>query len=141
MNPIPVRLLHVDDDRIQQAVVARCLQKMTEYQFSIQTATSEEEAMRHFGEAGAVDFVILDYQLGEGDGLSCLRRMREIDPFIPIVAVSGVASTEIAAHLIEEGADDYLCKHVLNFGQILCQSVRNAMTRAKAFRKRFAAAK
>jgi len=136
MNSTVIRLLHIEDDRIQQALVARSLEKLHGYEFSIQTATSEEEAIQSFLEGG-IDLVILDYHLSKGDGLSCLRRLRQIYAIVPIVAVSGVATADIATQLIEEGADDYLCKQVLNYGQILGQSVRNALTRAKAFRKRF----
>jgi len=136
MTSSAIRLLHIDDDRIQQALVARSLQKLQEYEFSIQTATSEEDALLLFMRGG-IDLVILDYHLSKGDGLSCLRRLRQIDPLVPIVAVSGVATADIATQLIEEGADDYLCKQVLNYGQILGQSVRNALTRAKSYRRRF----
>jgi CheY-like chemotaxis protein len=136
MTSSAIRLLHIDDDRIQQALVARSLRKLQEYEFSIQTATSEEDALLLFMRGG-IDLVILDYHLSKGDGLSCLRRLRQIDPLVPIVAVSGVATADIATQLIEEGADDYLCKQVLNYGQILGQSVRNALTRAKSYRRRF----
>jgi len=136
MTSSAIRLLHIDDDRIQQALVARSLRKLQEYEFSIQTATSEEDALLLFMQGG-IDLVILDYHLSKGDGLSCLRRVRRIDPLVPIVAVSGVATADIATQLIEEGADDYLCKQVLNYGQILGQSVRNALTRAKSYRRRF----
>lgn len=136
MTSSPIRLLHIDDDRIQHALIAHSLAKLGEYQFSIRTATSEEEAIQVFAEGG-IDLVILDYHLTKGDGLSCLRWLRQKDPFIPIIAVSGVATGDIATQLIEEGADDYLCKRSLNFGQSLNQSVKNALTRARVFRRRF----
>ena len=139
MTTSDIRVLHIDDDRIQQALVARSLKKLEGYGFSIQTATSENDALLFFMRGG-IDLVILDYHLSKGDGLSCLRRIRQIDPLVPIVAVSGVATAEIATQLIEEGADDYLCKQVLNFGQIFSQCVRNALTRAKSYRRRFSTA-
>jgi two-component system, OmpR family, sensor kinase len=139
VNGSTLRLLHIDDDRIQHALVARSLAKLGEYQFSIRTATSEEEAIQVFAEGG-IDLVILDYHLTKGDGLSCLRELRRRDPFVPIIAVSGVATPDIATQLIEEGADDYLCKQSLNFGQSLNQSVKNALTRARVFRTRFCVA-
>jgi len=139
VNSSGLRLLHIDDDRIQHVLVARSLAKLGEYQFSIRTATSEEEAILAFAEGGT-DLVILDYHLTKGDGLSCLRRLRRSDPFLPIIAVSGVATPDIATQLIEEGADDYLCKQSLNFGQSLIQSVKNTLTRARVLRRRFSAA-
>jgi CheY-like chemotaxis protein len=139
MTTSAIRVLHIDDDRIQQALIARSLKKIEGYEFSIRTATSEDDALLLFIQGG-IDLVILDYHLSKGDGLSCLRRLRTLDPLVPIVAVSGVATADIATQLIEEGADDYLCKQVLNFGQIFSQCVRNALTRAKSYRRRFAAA-
>jgi CheY-like chemotaxis protein len=136
MTPTTVRLLHVEDDRIQQAWLARKLAGLTEYHFEITVATSEHAALAAFAE-GCFDLVILDYHLAEGDGLSCLRLIRAIDSIIPMIAVSGVASDEIAAELITAGADDYLAKQTLD-GLVLEQSLRNVLTRAKAFRERFA---
>lgn len=136
MSQITVRLLHVEDDRIQQAWLARQLATMQDYQFDITVATTEEDALGAFAEGG-FELVILDYHLAEGDGLSCLRLLRDVDPYVPLIAVSGVATDEIAAELIVAGADDYLAKSTLD-GQVIGQSVRNVLTRAKAFRTRFA---
>jgi len=136
MTTNSIRLLHVEDDRIQQAVIRRKLASLHDYLFDIAVAASEDEAVALF-RGGGFALVILDYQLSQGDGVSCLRRLRQIDPIVPIITVSAVASGEIAAVLISAGADDYLAKQTLDT-KVLGQSVRNVMTRAKAFRARFA---
>jgi CheY-like chemotaxis protein len=132
-----VQLLHVEDDRIQQSLIAHLLAALQDYRFRITVATSEDEAVSLFFGSG-FDLVILDYHLREGDGLSCLRRIRRIDAVVPIIAVSGEATDEIAAELISGGADDYLAKQTVD-SQVLAQSVRNVISRAQAFRTRFAA--
>ena len=137
MSPMTIRLLHVEDDRIQQAVIARQLANLAGFQFEITVATSQIEALAMFS-GGGFELVIVDYHLKQGDGVSCLRCMRESDPIVPIIAVSGRASDEIAAVLIAAGADDYLAKQTLDT-KILGQSVRNVLTRARAFRARFTA--
>jgi CheY-like chemotaxis protein len=137
MDRITILLLHVEDDRIQQALVAHQLAALPDYRFEIAVATSEDEALAMFL-GGGFELVILDYQLIQGDGLSCLRQIRQIDPMVPIIAVSATATDEIAANLISAGADDYLAKQTVD-GKILGQSVRNVLTRAQAFRARFAA--
>lgn len=136
MTPTTIRLLHVEDDRIQQALLARQLTALQDYRFDITVATSEGEALTVFAEGG-YELVILDYHLSQGDGVNCLRHIRQIDPTVPVIAVSGVATNEIAVELIAAGADDYLAKQTLD-NRILSQSVRNVLTRAKAFRGRFA---
>jgi CheY-like chemotaxis protein len=137
MNQTAIRLLHIEDDRIQQALVARQLAALQDYRFDITVAASEGEALTLFPGSG-FELVIMDYLLHQGNGLSCLRRIRELDPIIPVIAVSSVATDEIAAELISADADDYLAKQTLD-SKILGQSVRNVLARAKAFRATFAA--
>ena len=134
MSPTAIPLLHVEDDRIQQVLLPHQLAGLQEYRFDITFATSEEGALKIFL-GGGFELVILDYHLTQGDGMSCLRQIRQIDPIVPVIAVSGVASDEIAAELISAGADDYLAKQTLD-NKTLGQSVRNVLTRAKAFRAR-----
>ena len=136
MTVSTVALLHVEDDPIQQLMLGHQLAEMPEYRFAITVAESEDEALAQFAR-GSFDLVILDYHLTQGDGVSCLRRLRELDRIVPIIAVSGAASDEIAAVLISVGADDFLAKQILE-SKTLHQSVRNVLTRAQAFRSRFA---
>jgi DNA-binding response OmpR family regulator len=136
MSRTVIRLLHVEDDRIQQSLIAHRLAAMQEYSFDITTVAAEGEALSIFSEAG-FDLVILDYHLTQGDGVSCLRRIRQVDAVVPIITLSGEATDEIAAELIAAGADDYLVKQTVD-SRILGQSVRNVLTRAQAFRTRFA---
>jgi CheY-like chemotaxis protein len=137
MIPNAIPLLHIEDDRIQQALIALQLSALQDYRFRITVATSEDEALALFP-GGGFGLVILDYHLNQGNGVSCLRRIRQIDPMVPIITVSGSATDQIAAELITAGADDYLAKQTLD-SKILGQSVRNSLTRAHAFRTRFAA--
>ncbi len=60
MTSPTIRLLHVEDDRIQRAVIARHLSKMEDFQFATQFATTEDEAVTVFLRDD-FDLVILDY--------------------------------------------------------------------------------
>jgi DNA-binding response OmpR family regulator len=135
MTSHALRLLHIEDDRIQQELVAHRLASLADYQFSIKAVSSEDAAVDAFSH-DAYDLVILDYHLTQGVGLNCLRRIRRIDSIVPVIAVSGVATSEIAARLIEAGADDYLDKQTLD-SQTLGRSARNVLIRAQAFQSRF----
>jgi CheY-like chemotaxis protein len=134
MTPRTIRLLHVEDDRFQQKLIAHHLKQVSEVQFTITCARSEDEAVAEFGH-GATDFVLLDYHLSQGDGLSCLRALRRQDPIVPIIAVSGAATPEIAAQLLQSGADDYISKRELS-GDGLARGVRLALARTDAWRRR-----
>ena len=54
---------------------------------------------------------------------------------MPIIAISGVATPEIAAELLQVGADDFISKKDLS-GDVLARSVREALARADAWRRR-----
>lgn len=129
--PRTIKVLHVEDDEFQRGVIAHQLASLPEFAFSITAAESEEQAVAQFAREPS-DLVILDYHLAEGNGLSCLKKLRQQDRIVPIVAVSGVATPEIAAELLRVGADDYLSKQDLQPEQ-LAQSIRNAVARADAW--------
>lgn len=133
MTARTVRLLHVEDDEIQQRLAARHLQNLADMRFAITCVDSEDAAVAEFDKGGH-DFVLLDYHLSQGNGLSCLRKLRHKDRIVPIVALSGAATPEIAAELLRVGADDYLSKQDLTT-EALGKSVREALTRADAWRR------
>jgi CheY-like chemotaxis protein len=134
MTSQPISVLHVEDSRLTRAVVRGLLQKVCDQIREFRIAESEEAALASFQEHPP-DLVILDYQLSEGDGLSCLKRMRKLDTVVPILAISGTATPLIAAELLEGGADDFLDKTQLNH-DTLGQSVLAALHRASVWRSR-----
>jgi DNA-binding response OmpR family regulator len=136
MSVRTIQLLHVEDDPMQQRMIAHHLKAIPEYAFSITTAASEELAMEFFQHT-KFDLVLLDYQLVQGNGMHLLGRMRELDPIIPIIAISGVATSQIAAQLVLAGADDYFDKHELTSAN-LAKSVRASLLRADTVRNKIA---
>ncbi len=128
-----VNLLHVEDNRVQQRMVVSLLKALPEFDFAVTVAESEEEALAAFSKGG-IDFVLLDYQLAQGNGLQCLHKLRQRDPLVPIVALSATAPAEVAGDLIRGGADDYLNKFDLTLEQFV-RSVREALYRTDSFRR------
>lgn len=72
-----------------------------------QVETREEvaEALK-----GDWDIVLSDYSMPLFDGLSALRLVRESDPELPFILVSGIIGEELAVKLMKEGAQDYIMK-------------------------------
>jgi pilus assembly protein CpaE len=136
-SPRTVRVLHIEDDRVQQEVVAFHLAGIKEISCTITTATSESEAVQLFRER-PFDVVLLDYHLEQGNGLGCLRQIRAQDPIVPVVVVSGLAPPQVAAELLAAGADDFLSKENLS-GERLARSIADATARADACKQRLAA--
>jgi DNA-binding NarL/FixJ family response regulator len=122
-----IKLLHVEDNLAHRRLIGHFLNAMKDYEFDVYHADSEEAAVESFRTNG-IQLVLLDFHLTAGDGLSCLRRLRAIDPLVPIVALSGAATPEIASELLEVGADDYLSKQDLS-REALATAVRNVLSR------------
>jgi DNA-binding response OmpR family regulator len=114
--------------------LATLLRGIPEWQWAITTAVSEDAALAEFGKGG-IEVTILDYQLAQGDGLSCVRRLRKLDPIVPIVAVSAVAPPEISAELLHAGADTFIKKQDLN-REILAGTLRELLGRTDRLRQR-----
>ncbi len=134
MTSRTIKILHVEDEVSQRRLIAHHLRTLDEFDFEIHYADAEAAALDVF-RTGGVEFVILDYNLRQGDGLHCLEQMRNRDPVVPIIAISGAATAEIAAELVQAGADDYISKRELTSGK-LARSLREALGRADAWRQR-----
>jgi DNA-binding response OmpR family regulator len=133
-GPRPVRVLHIEDDPVQHYVVRMHLMRQSGYTFDISTALSEEEGVGRF-KAEKFDLVILDYHLTQGNGLSTLRRLRAEDGMVPILVVSGLTEAQVAAELLEAGADDFLSKENLA-GERLGRALAAALARSDGLRAR-----
>ena len=79
-----------------------------------------EEALKYLSVADAPDVVLLDIMMPGMDGLEVLRQVRT-DPHIarvPVVMFTAVSDPVLERHALEKGADDYLVKGRVNFGEL-----------------------
>jgi DNA-binding NtrC family response regulator len=72
------------------------------------SVASGEKAVRE----GRPDAVILDHMLPDGTALDLLPRLKELDPALPVVVLTGHASIDLAVRAVKEGADQFLAKPV-----------------------------
>jgi CheY-like chemotaxis protein len=128
-----IKLLHVEDSALPRRIVAQQLAAVPDYTFAITYAATEDEAVAAFAHHQS-ELVLLDYHLEEGDGLSCLRRLREADAVVPVIVVSGQECPEVAADLLQAGADDYIGKNDLGT-DALARSVCAALARVDGWRR------
>jgi two-component system cell cycle response regulator DivK len=92
--------------------------------YEVIEATSGEDGVRMAGEA-APDLVLMDLQLPGIDGAEALRRIRasEVNPDVPVVAVTAFAMSEDRARAYEAGFVGYVEKPISVRG--LVQQVRD----------------
>jgi len=135
--PRPLRILHIEDDPFQQQIVQLHLASLPEYEVSLVAVCNEQQALQTF-DSQPFDVVLLDYQLSQGDGLACLRQLRQRDAMIPILVVSGLTEPQVATELLEGGADDFLSKENL-VGDRLGRTLRALLARSEGIKARLPA--
>lgn len=70
------------------------------------------KAARHSFSASRPDVVIADYMLPDGTALDLIPRLKEIDPEIPLLVLTGHGSIDLAVKAIKEGAEQFLTKPI-----------------------------
>jgi DNA-binding NtrC family response regulator len=104
----PARLLLVDDDPQVCWIVSHVLE---EAGYEVSTAETVRAALEAF-EARPPDVVLLDLRLPDGDGMELMQRMRDTDPSVVVVMMTGHGTVESAVRAMKLGAFDYLMKPV-----------------------------
>jgi len=99
-------ILIVDDEKNIRATLARALE--LEGYASSAAGTGREGLM--LARRGTPDLVLLDVRLPDIDGLDVLARLREEEPALPVVMISGHGTIETAVQAIRLGAQDFLEK-------------------------------
>ncbi|MEX0856164.1 MAG: response regulator [Gemmatimonadota bacterium] len=122
----PLRILLIDDNPDDRALVARELQ--VEYG-DVEIEEVVDQAGLELSLDRTYDLIITDYQLKWSDGLTVLRRIRDRDPWVPTVMFTGTGTEEVAVEAMKEGLDDYVVKAPQHFKR-LASSTRRAMERA-----------
>lgn len=107
-----ITVLHIEDDELQRLLVERLLRSMSEYSFLINWAAGEDEAIEKAQACSeSLGLVLLDQHLSQGNGLACLQRLRSINPYAPIMALTTVSWADSPNEFLAAGADRYINKH------------------------------
>jgi DNA-binding NtrC family response regulator len=57
-----------------------------------------------------VDLVLLDYQLPDADGISLLKKFRDLDPDVLVIMLTAHQNVELVVEAMKAGAFDYATK-------------------------------
>ena len=122
----PISVLLVEDDAGSRNLV-RCALRGHDpsISYDISEAGDLASAARLLGERN-FDNVILDLHLPDSSGLETLRRIKETDPEVPVVVLSGISDHETAVKSIRYGADYYIVKGEMlreMLGRSVCFSI------------------
>jgi DNA-binding NtrC family response regulator len=105
-TPPPLNLLLVDDDdQLRQALERRFRRQG----WGVTTAASVADALARAGQARH-DVALLDLHLPDGTGIELLERLKEGQPELEALMLTGHGSIETAIQAMKKGAYDYLTK-------------------------------
>lgn len=100
------KILIVDDEAFIRENLERIL---SEDGYRPASTDSPDEAIRIVAEE-EIGLVLLDLNLGSSSGLDVLRAMREIDPELLVIIITGYGTVESAVEALKIGAYDYIKK-------------------------------
>ncbi|HEX8281817.1 MAG TPA: response regulator [Pyrinomonadaceae bacterium] len=113
------RVLLVDDEPSIRLTLAEFLRREG---FEPIAAADAAEGSALFGENGSVDVAVVDINLPGRSGIDLLRELRERDPSVPVIVITGEPNVSQLPEIVRAGAYDFLAKPVL----------KEAITRAVA---------
>lgn len=114
-----IRVLLVDDDdNFREAIGG----ELTDLGFSVSNFSDGDGLLNFVGEGNTADVIVLDWQLREATGLDILPRLRRRGVNLPVIFLTGMATTEHERVALEHGALDFVDK--MRGADILAKRIR-----------------
>ena len=125
VRPRGLRVLLAEDNRVNQTVATRMLEKMGH---SVVVADNGQAALSLLA-TGPFDLVLMDVQMPGMDGLTTTRKIRESEQsthcHLPIIAMTAHAMKGDREICIEAGMDEYVSKPISS--QLLGEAIDHAL--------------
>jgi diguanylate cyclase (GGDEF)-like protein/PAS domain S-box-containing protein len=127
-----VRLLLVEDDEDDYVLTRELLSEAKRTTFELEWISSFDEALPALA-TSTHDVCLIDYRLGEHDGLELLRHARAAGVTAPLILLTGQGGGDIDLAAMRAGAADYLVKGAID-GPLLERSIRYALEQSRTLR-------
>lgn len=97
-------VLVVDDEAIIRDLCCKALKG-----YRLLEASNGEEALALFGKGG-VDVILTDVMMPKMGGIELLKRLKEIEPTIVVIVMTGFAEKDVILNALKADADDFITK-------------------------------
>lgn len=118
------KLLIIDDDTLVRRSVAVYLDDSGFDVYEAADATQLASAIQEF----APEVVITDLRMPGADGLQVLQHIKQSQPLLPVILMSGAGGLGDVVRALRYGASDYLIKPILDI-EILVHAINRALER------------
>ncbi len=102
------KILVVDND---QSIRINLFEMLSREQFHVMAAENVSTALEMIAE-NPPDLVLTDLKMADGSGLDLLRKIKVMNPSVPVILLTGHASVDTAVEAMRLGAEDYVLKPV-----------------------------
>jgi signal transduction histidine kinase/CheY-like chemotaxis protein len=119
-----LKILIIDDDKVDTVTIIRSISH-SGIIANVESAFSAKEGIEKI-KTFNYDLVFLDYMMPDSDGISFLKKLRDLGIETPVIFVTSQGDEKIASQAILGGASDYIPKTLLTPDGI-SQSIRNAL--------------
>ena len=130
---IAPRILLIEDDEDDYVLTRELLADAFGGDFELEWVPSWTEALAVIAQARH-DICLVDYRLGERNGLELVREAVEVGSAAPFIVLTGQGNREIDLEAMRAGAADYLAKSEMT-APLLDRAIRYAIERHRAERR------
>ena len=124
-----IKLLFIEDNSTDAAVIKTLLNKVRPNRFVIDWVCTLKDAITCL-QNDEYEIVLSDLFLPDSEGSNVITAIQKQNSRIPIVILSGEDSDEIALHVVQVGAQDYLVKGQGD-GHLISRSLEYAIERKR----------
>lgn len=103
------KILIIEDDIDMSLLLKRFL---TKNGYEVVTVANGKNGITAF-ETNQTDLVLCDYRLGDMEGVEVLKKIKDIEPTVPFIIMTGYSDIRTAVNVMKMGAFDYLAKPLL----------------------------
>lgn len=130
---VTLKILIIDDDKVDTVTIVRSISHSgiiadVENAFSARDGIEKIKSFNY-------DLIFLDYMMPDSDGISFLKKLRDLDIETPVIFVTSQGDEKIASQAILGGASDYIPKTLLTPDGV-SQSIRNALKLHESHKER-----
>ena len=129
MGRQPIRVLLIEDTESDYLLTRRLLSSFENQVVELEWVSTWQAGIEAIRRA-AHDLCLLDYRIGDGDGLELLKESRKTSHNAPVILLTGIADYQLDVEAMQLGAADFLVKDQIT-PALLERSIRYAIAEAR----------
>jgi signal transduction histidine kinase len=132
MDDLSIRILLIEDDEDDYVIIREIVSRIHTWRCQLDWVSTPENALDKVS-SEQYQVCLLDYRLGEKNGIELLKILKQKAFDAPVIILTGYGDYGIDLEAMKAGAADYLEKGNLE-SEILERSIRYAIDRANALK-------